>query len=59
MPAETEQTAEHYRREAERLRRDAAAANNESIRQHLLTIATAYDGLALTVEMINRQRRSG
>ena len=54
---QTEHTAEDYRREAERVRREAAAAKNESMRQHLLTIAAAYDGLALTVETINRQRR--
>jgi hypothetical protein len=52
----TPKSAEHYRAEAARLRREADGAQHESIRQQLIALAYGYDSLAETVELIARQR---
>ena len=49
-------TPEHYRQEADRLRKRASATANEIIRRQLLAIARGYEDLATTVELIARQR---
>jgi hypothetical protein len=48
------QSADHYRAEAERLRREAAEAKNTSIREQLLEVAQSYEGLAETVDRLAR-----
>jgi len=53
------ETAARYRKEAERLRREAEVSKNGKIRQQLLALAYGYDGLAQTVETIARQRGAG
>jgi hypothetical protein len=50
------QRAQYYRDEAARLRRDADAITHQMIRRQVLDVAADYDGLAETVETINRQR---
>jgi hypothetical protein len=47
-------SAQFYQDEAARLRRQAAACTNEAIRRQLLSVATDYEALAETVEMLNR-----
>ena len=49
-------TPEHYRQEADRLRKRASTTANEIIRRQLLAIARGYEHLATTVELIARQR---
>src|SRR5437764_9959659 len=49
-------TPEHYRQEADRLRKRASTTANEIIRRQLLAIARGYEDLATTVELIARQR---
>ena len=49
-------SVQYYRDEAARLRREAEAMTLEAIRRQVLDIAAGYEGLAETVETINRQR---
>jgi hypothetical protein len=49
-----ERLAKHFRAEAARLRKRAERAKHETIRRQLVSIAFDYDGLARTVEMIDR-----
>jgi hypothetical protein len=46
--------AGHYRSEAARLRKQAETTKRDTIRRQLVSIAFDYDGLARTVEMIER-----
>ena len=55
MPPKSASSGE-YRQEAERIRREAACASSEALRQQLLAIAQGYDALATTAEMIARNR---
>ena len=50
------ETVARYRKEAERLRREADEMKNSAIRLQLLAIATSYDGLAETVLVLAGQR---
>jgi hypothetical protein len=52
-------SADHFRIEATRLRRDAEQEKNTAVRLHLLGLALSFDGLAATVEMIHRSVRAG
>jgi hypothetical protein len=45
---------EHYRQEAERVRRLAETVSNEAIRHQLLAICQSYEALAATAEMLAR-----
>ena len=47
-----EDRADRYRKEAERLRREAEVTKFDSIRQQLLAVAREYDALADSVDRI-------
>ena len=47
---------EHYRAEADRLRREAEQSTYPAVREQLLALSRSYDGLATTVEAITRGR---
>jgi hypothetical protein len=50
MPLEPPPTAQHYRDEARRVRREAEHVKDETRRQQMLDIAAQYDRLALNLE---------
>ena len=54
-PLATDRSAEHYRNEAARLRREAEAAQSDSFRHQLLVMATGYDDLAESVDFLKRR----
>ena len=45
---------QHYRQEAERIRRLAETAINDAIRQQLMAVAQEYEALAILAEMLPR-----
>ena len=56
MPRDGERTADEYRAEADRVRREADAVGNGMLRASLIEIAMKYEGLARTAEMLARVR---
>ena len=60
-PRPLSRSAQFYRGEAARLRREAKAITRPTIRQQILSAASDYEALAKTVETISRQlgRRIG
>jgi len=54
MQTTREQSADHYRAEAAKLRRDAEGMKDGPIRAEILALAQSYDRLAALVEIIPR-----
>jgi hypothetical protein len=59
LPTPLPKSAEHYRREAKRLRRKAATMQSDSLRGEFLAMAIDYEGLAESVEVIARVANPG
>ena len=53
MDASQQVNAEHYRAEARGIRRDAAIVKDEAIRKQLLEIASTYEQLAESIELLD------
>ena len=51
-----EKSADDYRREAQRVCDQAQAVKNGLVRTQLIGIAMSYEGVAATVEMLERVR---
>lgn len=55
-PLPSGNSAEHYRNEAARLRREAKSAQSDSIRRQILEVADGYDTLAKSVDLLSGRK---